>query len=279
MYTLYSEVNIRADSYTWFICFCRVVWKTIQHKIIVVNHIYVVSQVLFLFWLLWNFIELFFSVTASLVIWLSVAHRPQEGFSQTGIRFLTGKHFKSDIFMTHFTHSHTRTHTLTLTHTHTHTCWFLWFTGTFHRRNGFYTVQAVCAIALHLNLALTGDGAFLFSLKKTHSVWFISVLNYGDTENVLINHLLLVIPMSYPWHYTNVCPHKPHKHAHTHTHTDTHTHRHTRTHTHIYIWLGLKFMFSKSSPSGPQIPPWTFWWVIGASIGVNTWINKTLQKR
>ncbi len=72
---------------------------------------------------------------------------------------------------------------------------------------------------LHLNLALTGDGAFLFSLKKTHSVWFISVLNYGDTENVLINHLLLVIPVSYPCHYTNLCPHKPHKHAHTHTHT------------------------------------------------------------
>ncbi len=74
---------------------------------------------------------------------------------------------------------------------------------------------------LHLNLALTGDGAFIFSLKKTHSVWFISVLNYGDTENVLINHLLLVIPMSYPCHYTNLCPHKPHKHAHTHTHTHT----------------------------------------------------------
>ncbi len=74
---------------------------------------------------------------------------------------------------------------------------------------------------LHLNLALTGDGAFLFSLKKTHSVWLISVLNYGDTENVLINHLLLVIPMSYPCHYTNLCPHKPHKHAHTHTHTHT----------------------------------------------------------
>ncbi len=34
--------------------------------------------------------------------------------------------------------------------THTHTCWFLWFTGTLHRRNGFYTVQTVCAIALHL---------------------------------------------------------------------------------------------------------------------------------
>ncbi len=80
---------------------------------------------------------------------------------------------------------------------------------------------------LHLNLALTGDGAFLLSLKKTHSVWFISVLNYGDTENVLINHLLLVIPMSYPCHYTNLCPHKPHKHAHTHTHTHTHTHSHS----------------------------------------------------
>ncbi len=77
---------------------------------------------------------------------------------------------------------------------------------------------------LHLNLALTGDGAFLFSLKKTHSVWFISVLNYGDTENVLINHLLLVIPMSYPCHYTNLCPHKPHKHAPPHTHTHTHAH-------------------------------------------------------
>ncbi len=87
---------------------------------------------------------------------------------------------------------------------------------------------------LHLNLALTGDGAFIFSLKKTHSVWFISVLKYGDTENVLLNHLLLVIPMSYLCHYTNLCPHKPHKHAHAHhTHTHTHTHaHHTHTHTH-----------------------------------------------
>ncbi len=36
------------------------------------------------------------------------------------------------------------------THKHTHTRWFLWFTGTLHRRNGFYTVQAVCAITLNL---------------------------------------------------------------------------------------------------------------------------------
>ncbi len=89
---------------------------------------------------------------------------------------------------------------------------------------------------LHLNLALTGDGAFLLSPQKTHSVWFISVLNYGDTENVLINHLLLVIPMLYPCHYTNLCPHKPHKHAptHTHTHKKKHTHTHTHTHSHTH---------------------------------------------
>ncbi len=88
---------------------------------------------------------------------------------------------------------------------------------------------------LHLNLALTGDGAFLLSPQKNHSVWFISVLNYGDTENVLINHLLLVIPVSYPCHYTHLCPHKPHTHTHTHTpHTHTHTHTHTphTPHTH-----------------------------------------------
>ncbi len=48
------------------------------------------------------------------------------------------------------TRAHARTHTHTHTHTRPHTCWFLWFTGTFHRRNGFYTVQTVCAIALHL---------------------------------------------------------------------------------------------------------------------------------
>ncbi len=82
--------------------------------------------------------------------------------------------------------------------------------------------------------------AFVFSTQKTHSVWFISFLNYGNTENVAMNHLLLVIPMSYTCHYTNLCPHKPHKCAHTrtqtHTHTHTHAHTHARTqaHTHNY---------------------------------------------
>ncbi len=103
---------------------------------------------------------------------------------------------------------------------------------------------------LHLNLALTGDGAFLFSLKKTHSVWFISVLNYGDTENVLINHLLLVIPMSYPCHYTNLCPHKPHKHAHTHTHTHTHS-------VQLVLYLFFRLLNTKTQPISEIVQLWS----------------------
>ncbi len=84
---------------------------------------------------------------------------------------------------------------------------------------------------------------------KTHTVWFISVLNYGDTENVLINHLLLVIPMSYPCHYTNLCPHKPLKHAHTHTHT------------HIYstaCYCGCNFITSEKDVLKSKNPYWDF---------------------
>ncbi len=48
-------------------------------------------------------------------------------------------------------HQNEHTHT----HTHTHTRSFLWKVGTSHRRNGFYTVQTVCAIGptptLYLN--------------------------------------------------------------------------------------------------------------------------------
>ncbi len=66
----------------------------------------------------------------------------------------THRHTDTDTDTDTHTHTHTHTHTDTHTHTHTHThtdtCCFLWFTGTLHRRNGFYTVQAVCAIALHL---------------------------------------------------------------------------------------------------------------------------------
>ncbi len=37
----------------------------------------------------------------------------------------------------------------------------------------------------------------------------------GTWGNVLINHILLVIPMSYPCHYTNLCPLMSQKRAHT----------------------------------------------------------------
>ncbi len=59
------------------------------------------------------------------------------------------------------------------THTHTHTHTHVGFCGLWGLSIGvmvFYTVQTVCAIALHLNLALTGDCAFLLSPKKPHSV-------------------------------------------------------------------------------------------------------------
>ncbi len=89
--------------------------------------------------------------------------------------------------------------------------------GTLHRRNGFYTVQTIFSIALHLNLPLTGNFVhFYFLKKKTNSVWFISLLKYGDMGNVLMNHLLLVMPLSYPCHYTNLCPHSSQKRTHTH---------------------------------------------------------------
>ncbi len=93
-----------------------------------------------------------------------------------------------------FSHTHTHTHTHT-THTHTHTTHthtththrlVLMVNGTLHRLNGFYTVQIVFSITLHLNLPLTGNFLHFYFLKKTNSVWFIRPLNYGDTEIVPI---------------------------------------------------------------------------------------------
>ncbi len=115
------------------------------------------------------------------------------------------------------------------THTHTHT----------HTHVGFYGLRGLSIgvmvfilYKLYVLLPYTYPTPKLsphrrlcistFPPKNAHCM-IISILNYGDTENVLINHLLLVIPMSYPCHYTNLCPHKPHKHAHTHTHTHTYT--------------------------------------------------------
>ncbi len=115
----------------------------------------------------------------------------------------------------------------THTHTHTHTRWFLWFTGlsigvmVFILYNLYvllpYTYPTP-KLSPHRRLCI-----FRFS-KKHHLVCFLSLLNYGDIGSVLIKHLQIVIPLSYPCYYTNLCPHKPHKPAHTHTHTHTHTH-------------------------------------------------------
>ncbi len=82
--------------------------------------------------------------------------------------------------------------------------------------------------------------------QKTHSVWFISVLNYGDTENVLINHLLLVIPVSL---YKCMSSFVNSTHIHTQTHilslslslSLTHTHR--CRHTHVYLYMHTSFFF------------------------------------
>ncbi len=50
------------------------------------------------------------------------------------------------------------------THTHTHTLVFMVYGDSMC--NDFYTVQTVCAIALHLNLALTGDCVSTFPTEK-----------------------------------------------------------------------------------------------------------------
>ncbi len=99
----------------------------------------------------------------------------------------------------------------THTHTHIHTLVFIVYGDSLHRRFIQYKPYFLSPYYNpgHKPTPYMKLCTFLLS-QKTHSVIFISLLNYGDTEIVLINHLLLVIPMSYPCHYTNLCPHKPH---------------------------------------------------------------------
>ncbi len=52
------------------------------------------------------------------------------------------------------------------THTHMHTQSGICGLRGLHWRNGFYTVQTVCAIALHLNLALTGNFVHFLIFKE-----------------------------------------------------------------------------------------------------------------
>ncbi len=118
------------------------------------------------------------------------------------------------------THTHTHTHTLSLTHTHTHTLththkervWSAILVGTLHRRNGFYTVQTVFSIALHLNLPLTGNCAFLLSQKNSFCMIYKLVSSWGPKkcpQNVKIHW----------YYYPCYGPHNVMNARFTHTHT------------------------------------------------------------
>ncbi len=132
--------------------------------------------------------------------------------------------------------------------------------GTSHRRNGFYTVQTVCAIAptptLYLNLALTGDCAFQLSPKKPHSVWFISVLKSGDMgqcpEKSPCN--TCVIPVSL---YKSMSWFVTHTHTHTHTHTRNRTDgAKTEQENTSTIFSQMQLGFNDGLPN-PFCPRWT----------------------
>ncbi len=112
------------------------------------------------------------------------------------------------------THTHTRarthTHTRARARTHTHTRWFLWFTGTFHRRNGFYTVKLYVLLTYTYptpKLSPHRRRAFIFPSKKL-TLYDYKRFKYGGHWNVLI-------PSPSPCNtchthviHTNLCPHK-----------------------------------------------------------------------
>ncbi len=131
------------------------------------------------------------------------------------------------------THTHTHTHTPHTPHTHTHT--YVGFYGLWGLSIG---VMVFILYKLYVLLPYTYPTPklsphrrvfYIFPQKNSLCMIYKRFKLWGHWK-CLINHLLLVIPMSYPCHYTNLCPHKPHKHAPTH-HTHTHTHTHTPTHT------------------------------------------------
>ncbi len=75
------------------------------------------------------------------------------------------------------THTHSRTHART--HTHTHVGFYA-----FHRRNGFYTVQTVCAIALSHTRTHTHSltHTHAHTLTHTHSLSHTLSLSYTHTN-------------------------------------------------------------------------------------------------
>ncbi len=120
-------------------------------------------------------------------------------------------------FSVHACRAHTHTHT----HTHTH----VGFCGL---RGLSIGVMVFILYKLYVLLPYTYPTPKLtphrrlcasLDFQKTPFSMFLSLLNYGDIGSVLIKHIQIVIPLSYPCHYTNLCPHKPHKPAHPNTNT------------------------------------------------------------
>jgi len=64
----------------------------------------------------------------------------------------------------------------------------------------------------------------------------------GTWGNVLINHLLHVIPISYPCHYTHLCPHICHKTrtlSYSPTNIKLQSSIHIGTEWHIYAYVSV----------------------------------------
>ncbi len=87
--------------------------------------------------------------------------------------------------------------------------------GAFHRCNVFFILYKPYFLSSYTNPTPNP------SPYRKRSAFLLGALhfNMGTWENVFMNHLLLVIPMLYPCHYTNLCPQKSQK-VHTHTHTE-----------------------------------------------------------
>ncbi len=115
-------------------------------------------------------------------------------------------------------------HFKTISQTHTHTT---------HTHVGFYGLRGLsigvmflyctncmcyCPTpTLHLNLALTETVHFYFPPKNLLCMIYKHFELWGHWK---CPHKSPSPCNTYviPCHYTNLCPHKPHKHAHTHTH-------------------------------------------------------------
>ncbi len=130
-------------------------------------------------------------------------------------RFLTGCTLRCDVTVSlSLTHAHAHTHT----HTHVGFC------GLWGLSIGVmvFILNKLCVLLPYTyptpKLSPHRRRVHFRYSKKHHLVCFLSLLNYGDIGSVLIKHLQIVIPLSYPCHYT-ICVLINHINPHTHTHT------------------------------------------------------------